>query len=1168
MANITTRAGKGAALTHTEVDDNFTGLNTELGQKEVVANKGVANGYASLDGTGRVPSGQLPSYVDDVLEFANLAAFPATGETGKIYVALDSNKVHRWSGSAYVEISSSPGSTDSVPEGSTNLYFTQARARASVSGTAPISYNSGTGAFSHAASGVTAGTYGSATAVPVVTVNEEGHVTGVSTSAISGSLTFTGDVTGSGTTGGTTTLTLANSGVTAGSYGSASAIPVVTVDAKGRMTSVSTTAVNIPSGSLTFTGDVTGTGTTGASTTLTLANSGATAGTYTSVTVDAKGRVTAGTNPGFLTGNQTITLSGDATGSGATGIAVTLANSGVTAGTYSNASITVDAKGRVTSASSGAAGGVTSFNTRTGAVSLTSGDVTGALGYTPYNSSNPSGYISGITSGMVTTALGYTPYNSTNPNGYITSSGSITGSAHSLNLGGTGHTITASSWAGGGGYHGYTYSGGNFRFGFSSTAGVVDVYADGNFYATDSSHLVLHAGNYSGYFKSVNGQSIIGSGDISISASSATTTLRATIEDTRAGQRTPDNYDDYRTSWEFTNQIVGSDWHTAMTMQGWHDGYAAWQIIGPASTSAHENFYLRSGINSSWNVARSILHSGNYSSYSAFSGLVSSSGNNGFANATWFASVRNPIWSFGNASSYGISYYQGSAGIGGTDTIGIHPNGNTTAGGAAFSVSGVNSYVLGNIVLHAGNFTSYAPGSGSSWTFGDIYSNNWFRNNNSGQGLYNQATANHWYSDGQYWNVGYSGTTGIRLRNGHAGTVMGYLYGETNGRFGLLNAQGSWSISLNPDNHKHVLFGGGYGDNAYNTRDGVRLLLGGGDGDAQGNYYIGTNFNNYGGNYTKLDLAWHTGIRIGAQASYGGVRFFDSEDFGTVVFSVNTGDGNVRTTNTHYAYAFRGNGNVAGTGEAIYCPNGVYSTGTNWLYGTIHMNGNVISNAGYYEVSGGWRLNNGGSGYAQFPNWTRLDGHYGFYSGTNGAHFYPNNLDYGSWRMDGTRNGWHGLAFATGMTLMMNDNECGVHRDGQGWRFYVSGNSLFCNGNITAYWSDERLKENIRPLDGAMKIISSLQSCRFTWNALGAEIGMAVQQGKEEIGMIAQRVQEVLPDAVVVNESANKPNGEKYDYLTINYNKITPVILQAVKELNDELQAVKQQLAQIKSTVH
>lgn len=54
---------------------------------------------------GLVPSSQLPSYVDDVLEFADLAGFPITGETGKIYVSIATNITYRWSGSIYVEIS-------------------------------------------------------------------------------------------------------------------------------------------------------------------------------------------------------------------------------------------------------------------------------------------------------------------------------------------------------------------------------------------------------------------------------------------------------------------------------------------------------------------------------------------------------------------------------------------------------------------------------------------------------------------------------------------------------------------------------------------------------------------------------------------------------------------------------------------------------------------------------------------------------------------------------------------------------------------------------------------------------------------------------------------------------------------------------------------------------
>ena len=67
------------------------------------ATQGALNNKADLVG-GKVPSSQLPSYVDDVLEFANLAAFPATGETGKIYLALDTNKTYRWGGSSYVQI--------------------------------------------------------------------------------------------------------------------------------------------------------------------------------------------------------------------------------------------------------------------------------------------------------------------------------------------------------------------------------------------------------------------------------------------------------------------------------------------------------------------------------------------------------------------------------------------------------------------------------------------------------------------------------------------------------------------------------------------------------------------------------------------------------------------------------------------------------------------------------------------------------------------------------------------------------------------------------------------------------------------------------------------------------------------------------------------------------
>lgn len=90
---------QGPSYDDTEIRDLLDG-------KLSIEEKGINLGIATLDESGKIPSVQLPSYVDDVLEFNSLTVFPQTGESGKIYVATDSNISYRWSGSAYVKISS------------------------------------------------------------------------------------------------------------------------------------------------------------------------------------------------------------------------------------------------------------------------------------------------------------------------------------------------------------------------------------------------------------------------------------------------------------------------------------------------------------------------------------------------------------------------------------------------------------------------------------------------------------------------------------------------------------------------------------------------------------------------------------------------------------------------------------------------------------------------------------------------------------------------------------------------------------------------------------------------------------------------------------------------------------------------------------------------------
>lgn len=92
---------------HTHTISEVSGLQNVLNSKLDKSEKGSNNGLAELDENGKVPSSQLPSYVDDVEEYDTDEDFPIIGESGKIYITRDTNLAYRWSGTNYAEISPS-----------------------------------------------------------------------------------------------------------------------------------------------------------------------------------------------------------------------------------------------------------------------------------------------------------------------------------------------------------------------------------------------------------------------------------------------------------------------------------------------------------------------------------------------------------------------------------------------------------------------------------------------------------------------------------------------------------------------------------------------------------------------------------------------------------------------------------------------------------------------------------------------------------------------------------------------------------------------------------------------------------------------------------------------------------------------------------------------------
>ena len=119
--------------------------------------------------------------------------------------------------------------------------------------------------------------------------------------------------------------------------------------------------------------------------------------------------------------------------------------------------------------------------------------------------------------------------------------------------------------------------------------------------------------------------------------------------------------------------------------------------------------------------------------------------------------------------------------------------------------------------------------------------------------------------------------------------------------------------------------------------------------------------------------------------------------------------------------------------------------------------------------------------------------------------------------------------------------------------FNTGLSELRCGGDIAAFASDDRLKTNKVGISNALDKVNSLSGFTFNWNEFASEQGGQFDPTKRFVGVSAQEVEKVLPEAVTAAPFNN-------EYLTVRYEKLVPLLIEAIKELSDKVSDLEERL--------